>query len=345
VNAGLPAVLPPLPAAAPTNRLGLARWLVAVEGGGGPHAPLSPSHPLTSRVAVNRLWEQLFGVGLVKSTDNFGAQGEPPSHPDLLDWLATEFVRLGWDIKAIQRTIVTSAAYRQSSRVTPELLRKDPENRLVSRGPRFRLQGEMIRDNALAVAGMLVDRLGGPPVRPYMPLGVWDETQVYGTLRNYKHDRGDGLYRRTMYTVWKRTAAPPTMLLLDTPPREVCSVKRPRTNTPLQALALLNEVTYVEAARALAERMMREGGPAAEEQVSYAFQLAVARRPTEAELAVLVAGLRRRVEHFRKDPKAARQLLAAGEYRHDPRLNVAELAARTVTANIILNLDETVTKE
>jgi hypothetical protein len=294
---------------------------------------------------VNRLWEQFFGIGLVKSTDNFGAQGEPPSHPELLDWLATELVRLGWDTRAIQRAIVTSAAYRQSSRVTPELLRKDPENRLISRGPRFRLPAEMIRDNALAIAGLLVDRLGGPSVRPYMPEGIWDETQVYGNLRNYKHDKGDGLYRRTMYTIWKRTSAPPTLLLFDTPPREVCAVKRPRTNTPLQALALLNEVTFVEAARALAERMMREGGTTAEEQIAFAFRLAVARRPTKDEVAVLASGLKRRVERFRKDPKAAQKLLAFGEYRHDPRLDLAELAARTMTASVLLNLDETVTKE
>jgi len=222
------------------NRLGLARWIV------------DPANPLTSRVWVNRAWEKFFGTGLSKTTENLGTQSEFPSHPELLDWLATEFVRLGWDMKAIQRLIVTSATYRQSSKATPALIERDPENRLLARGARFRLSGEVVRDQALAISGLLVEKVGGPAVRPYMPEGVWDETTKYGNLRNYKADQGDGLYRRTLYTIWKRTAAPPTLLLFDAPNRETCTIKRSRTNTPLQALALLNEVTYVEAARKLA---------------------------------------------------------------------------------------------
>jgi hypothetical protein len=333
VTAGLPAVLPPLPEGAPANRLGLAKWLV------------SPDHPLTARVAVNRLWEKSFGVGLVKTGENFGAQGEPPSHPELLDWLAVEFREKGWNVKALEKLIVTSAAYRQSSAVTPALHERDPENRLLARGPRFRLQAELVRDNALAVSGLLADHVGGPSVRPYMPQGVWDETNVYGNLRNYKPDAGEGLYRRSLYTIWKRTAAPPTLMLFDMPSREVCTVKRARTNTPLQALALLNEVTFVEASRVLAERMLKEGGSTAEERIAYAFRRAVSRRPSEAEVRVLSAGLEKRLARYRADPEAARKLLAVGDSKADAKLDTAELAAYTLTASVILNLDETITRE
>ena len=333
VSAGVPAVLPPLPAGAPTNRLGLAQWLVA------------PENPLTSRVWVNRTWEKFFGYGLVKTTENFGSQAEPPSHPELLDWLATEFIRLGWDMKAFQKTIVTSAAYRQSSKVTPELVARDPENRLLARGPRFRLPAELIRDQALAASGLLVEKLGGPSVRPYMPEGVWDETSRYGDLRGYKHDKDAGLYRRTLYTVWKRTAAPPTMLLFDSPTREICTVKRSRTNTPLQALALLNEVTYIEAARALAQRMLTEGGATTSERLTHGFRRVTGRTPDKADLAVLTAGLEKRIAKYRADADSAKSLLAQGEFKPDAKLDVAELAAYTVTANVLLNLDEVITRE
>jgi len=333
VSAGVPAVLPPLPVGAPTNRLGLAQWLVA------------PENPLTARVWVNRTWEKFFGNGLVKTTENFGSQAEPPSHPELLDWLATEFMRLGWDMKAFQKAIVLSAAYRQSSKVTPALVARDPENRLLARGPRFRLPAELIRDQALAASGLLVERLGGPSVRPYMPEGVWDETSRYGDLRGYKHDTGDGLYRRTLYTIWKRTAAPPTMLLFDSPTREVCAVKRSRTNTPLQALALLNEVTYVEAARALAQRMLTEGGATSADRVTHGFRRVLGRAPEKADLAVLTAGLEKRLAKYRTDADAAKSLLAQGESKPDVKLDAAELAAYTVTANILLNLDEAITRE
>ena len=333
VQRGLPAVLPPLPAGAANNRLGLAQWLVSGE------------HPLTARVWVNRAWEKFFGTGLVRTSENLGSQAEWPSHPELLDWLATEFVRLKWDMKAMQKLIVTSAAYRQSARVTPALLERDPDNRLLARGPRFRLSAETVRDQALAVSGLLVEKLGGPSVRPYMPAGVWDETSVYGDLRGYKADAGEGLYRRTLYTIWKRTAAPPTMLLFDSPNREICTAKRSRTNTPLQALALLNEVTYIEAARHLAEQMLLAGGATPEARVAWAFRRATARQPDAAELKTLTAGLATRLAHFQQDEAAAKQLIAQGTSKPDPKLNPAELAAYTTAANIILNLDEVVTRE
>jgi hypothetical protein len=296
-------------------------------------------------VWVNRAWERFFGTGLVKTTENLGSQSEWPSHPELLDWLATEFVRLKWDMKAMQRLMVTSAVYRQSSRVTPELLERDPENRLLARASRVRLPAEVMRDQALAVSGLLVDKIGGPSVRPYMPAAVWDETSVYGDMRNYKPDAGEGLYRRTLYTIWKRTAAPPTMLLFDSPSREICTVKRSRSNTPLQALALLNEVTYVEAARRLAERMLTEGGATPEARVAWAFEAVTARAPDAFELKTLLGGLRTRLSDFAQNPEAARQLISQGASQADAHLEPSELAACTVLANILLNLDEVVTRE
>ena len=329
----LPAALPPLPSGAPVNRLGLAQWLV------------SPNHPLTARVWVNRAWEKIFGTGIVKTSENFGMQSEPSSHPELLDWLATEFVRLKWDMKAMQKLIVMSATYRQTSKVTPELVERDPENRLLARGPRFRLPAEVIRDQALAVGGLLVEKIGGPSVRPYMPAGVWDETSKYGDLRGYKADQGEGLYRRTLYTIWKRTAAPPTMLMFDSPSRELCAVKRSRTDTPLQALALLNEITYVEAARALAQRMMTDGGATPAERIAWGFRRVTGRRPDAADLKVLTAGLEKRLAKYRADADAAKNLIALGESKADSKLDPVELAAYTLTANVLLNLDEVVTKE
>jgi len=333
VSMALPAALPSLPEGAPLNRLGLARWLV------------NPAHPLTARVAVNRMWEKFFGAGIVKSSENFGLQGEFPSHPELLDWLATEFIRNGWDMKALQKTIVMSDTYRQSSVVTPALFERDSENRLLARGPRFRLQAELIRDNALTVAGLLVPKVGGPSVRPYQPDGVWDEVNVYGNLRNYKHDTDDGLYRRSMYTIWKRTSAPPQMLLFDSPSREYCTVRRSRTNTPLQALTLLNEITFVEAARVLAQHMLEEGGKTPEARIAYAFRRAMARGPSAEESRVLAAGVAKRLQKYRASPEAAAKLVGVGQAKHSQQLDVAELAAYTMTASVILNLDETVTKE
>ena len=281
VTPSVPAVLPPLPRvpqdAAPANRLTLARWLV------------DPSHPLTARVAVNRYWQMYFGQGIVKTTEDFGAQGEAPVHPELLDWLATEFIRTGWDVKAMQKLIVMSAAYRQSSVVTPKLLEKDPENRLLARGPRFRIPAEMIRDTALAASGLLNPAIGGRSVFPYSPAGLWDEISfgdVY-SAQTYTPSHGADLYRRSMYTFWKRTAPPSAMITFDAPDREKCASRRPVTNTPLQALALLNEPTFVEAARTLAQRMLQEGGKTPAQRIAYAFLLTLARKPAAAEARVL----------------------------------------------------------
>ncbi len=336
VSAATPAVLPPLPEKAPRNRLTLAKWLV------------SPEHPLTARVWVNRQWERFFGKGLVKSSENLGVQSDPPSHPELLDWLATEFMQSGWDMKHLQKLIVMSATYRQSSARThlpASLLERDLENRLLARGPRLRLTAEAIRDQALAISGLLDPKIGGPSVRPYMPEGVWDETSVYGDLRNYKPDVNGGLYRRTLYTIWKRTAAPPTMLLFDSSSRETCTVKRSSTNTPLQALALLNEVTFVEAARVLAQRMITEGGASAEQRLDWAFRRALGRPPDAHELSVLVAGIDRQWKRFQSASAEAEQLIQSGEAPLAANIAPAELAAYTVTANVILNLDEVLTKE
>ncbi len=333
VKAALPAALHPAPAGAPMNRLGLARWIV------------DENNPLTSRVIANRLWENLFGVGIVKTSENLGAQGEQPSNQALLDWLATELIRLKWDLKAFQKTIVMSATYRQSSHVTQELVERDPENRLLARGPRFRLPAEMIRDNALFAAGLLKEHLGGPSVYPYQPENIWNETTEYGNLRNYKHATDDGLYRRSLYTIWKRTAAPPNMMVFDMPSRELCTVRRGRTNTPLQALTLLNDVTYVEASRVLAERMIREGGAETPERIAFAFRHVLGRDPSAEECDVLAAGLNARLERFRNQPEQAEKVISHGDAPRSSEVAIPELAAYTLTASVILNLDETVTKE
>jgi hypothetical protein len=330
VSPGVPACLSPLPPGGRPDRLTLARWLV------------DPAHPLTARVAANRLWQMLFGVGLVKTAEDFGAQGERPSHPELLDWLATEFVRTGWDVKRLLGTIVTSATYRQSSRGAPGLLRRDPENRLLARGPRFRLPAEMIRDQGLAASGMLVERLGGPSVRPYQPPGLWKE--LTGG-EDYRPGTGPDLYRRSLYTFWKRTAAPPAMATFDAAGRETCTVREVRTNTPLQALNLLNDVTFVEAARVLAERVLVEAGPSPESRIERAFRIVAARRPSPAEMTILVEGLRAQRAHFDENPDAARQLIRIGATPTYAALDPGELAAYTALGSVLLNLDEAITKE
>jgi len=332
VTAALPAAFPPMPKGEPMNRLGLARWIT------------SPDNPLTARVQVNRYWEILFGTGLVASSENFGTQAEWPSHPELLDWLATEFIRLDWNTKAMLKTIVMSRTYKQSSEVTPEKLEADPYNRMLTRGPRFRIQAEMVRDQALYAAGLLKEQLGGPSVRPYQPAGIWSEFNFYGNLRNYKHDKDDGLYRRSLYTIWKRTAAPPGMTLFDMPSREMCTVKRSRTNTPLQALALMNDVTFVEASRALAEDMVKSG-KTVEQQIAHGFRKITARTPTPDELQTLTKGHARRMERFKADPEAAKSLISQGESKPDANLDPTQLAAMTTTASILINLDEAITKE
>jgi hypothetical protein len=349
----VPASLPPLPEGAPRNRLGLARWLV------------DPANPLTARVAVNRFWELYFGVGLVKTSEDFGTQGERPSHPELLDWLAVEFMGRvgvglqtsgfsslkpearspkpdGWDVKALQWLIVTSATYRQSSRASRELVARDPENRLLARGPRFRLSAETIRDQALAASGLLVERIGGPSVKIYQPEGLWGEI---ATDTEYVQDHGAALYRRGLYTYWKRTVSPPMMATFDASARETCTVRPVRTNTPLQALALMNETAFVEAARLMAERIITRGGGTPGERLRYAFRLAMARLPSPEEERTLLTGLRFHLDRYRRDPAAAKQLLTVGERPSDPRVDPAELAAYTAAAGLILNLDEAVTKE
>lgn len=345
VERATPAFLPPLPDGASNDRLGFAQWIV------------SDTNPLTARVWVNREWERFFGTGLVKTSENFGSQAEYPSHPELLDWLADQFMHptalpqvdgkpaQAWDMKALQKLILMSATYRQTSHTDKDRLALDPDNRLLSRGPRFRLSAELIRDQALAVSGLLVKRIGGPSVRPYMPEGVWDETSKYGDLRGYKHDKGEGLYRRTMYTIWKRTAAPPSLLLFDATNREVCTIKRSRTNTPLQALALLNEVTFVEAAKALALRIIAEGGSTDSDRLVYGFRLVTGRMPSVQELQVLVEGLKSDRATFAQSPEAAVQLLKVGELSLESQLDPIEVASWTTTANVLLNLDEFVTRE
>jgi len=330
VSPGVPAVLPPLPSGAPNNRLGLARWLV------------DRSNPLTARVTVNRFWQMLFGAGLVRTVENFGAQGDWPEHPELLDWLAVEFIESGWDVKHILKTIVTSATYQQASRLTRQLAERDPENRLLARGPRLRLPAETIRDQALAFAGLLSRRIGGPSVKPYQPDGLWEELANAG---KYQRDSGEALYRRSLYTFWKRTIGPPAMLLFDAAPRETCIVRETRTNTPLQALNLMNDVTYLEAARVMAERMVKEGGASPESRLAYGFRLATARPPRAEELEVLAGSFRHFLDRYRSRPDDAAAYLSQGERPRDGSLDAAEHAAYAAVASLILNLDETITKE
>ncbi|MEK6250127.1 MAG: DUF1553 domain-containing protein, partial [Planctomycetales bacterium] len=335
VKPAVPSALPPLPEGAPANRLGLARWLT------------SPSHPLTARVTVNRYWQMLFGTGIVKTSENFGAQGDLPSHPVLLDWLASEFVENDWDVKAIMKRMVMSATYRQSSITTPGMRLKDPENRLLARASRFRMPAELIRDNAMAISGLLVRKIGGPSVRPYQPEGLWADVsfgiKTYGAMV-YQQDHGEALYRRGMYTFWKRSCPPPSLLAFDAPEREICTVRRERTNTPLQALALLNDPTYLETARSFAQRIMKEGGSEGAERVRYAFRMATGRHPTESEQQVLMAEYHVRLADYRQDMQAALSLLDIGESSRDETLDVSQLAAWTMVARLILNLDETITK-
>lgn len=334
VAPGVPAIFPALPEGAPVNRLGLAQWLT------------SPQHPLVARVTVNRYWQQFFGIGIVKTAEDFGSQGSWPTNPELLDWLAVEFVESGWNIKHLQKLILMSATYQQSSKVTPELHARDPENLLLARGARFRLDAEVIRDSALFDSGLLVEKQGGRGVRPYQPEGIWEAISFQGsTTQNYKPDSGESLYRRSLYTFWKRTAPPPSLATFDAPSREACVVRRGRTNTPLQALALMNDQQYVEAARKLAERMMLEGGTEPAARLTFAFRLATSRAPRDPEKAILLRLLDQHQKDFQADVPAAEKLLTIGEAKRNETLPPAELAAYTMVANLILNLDEVVTKE
>lgn len=333
VTAATPSHLPAFPSGLPTNRLGLARWLV------------DPGNPLTARVTVNRLWQSVFGTGLVRTTEDFGSRGELPSHPELLDWLANEFVRTGWDVKRMMKLLVMSAAYRQDSRLTPRLRELDPDNRFFARGPRYRLSAEMIRDQALAVSGLLVEKLGGPSVKPYHPPGLYEQVVSGSSASTYVQDKGADLYRRSIYTYWKRSVPNPAMLVFDAPFRETCTVRRSRTTTPLQALNLLNDPTYVEASRLLAQRMMLEGGTAPESRIRHGFRLATGREPRRVELGVLVTGWRRMEASFRADRSGAESLLTVGETKADPTLDPVELTAYATVASTLLNLDETITKQ
>lgn len=331
VRAGTPEWLPPMDDSLPRNRLGLARWLV------------DPDHPLTARVAVNRTWERFFGIGLVKTPEDFGSQGELPSHPELLDYLANRFIESGWNLQALQKLILTSATYQQSSRVTPESISTDPDNRLLARGPRYRLPAPVIRDQALAASGLFVEKVGGPPVKPYQPAGLWKEIIKGGTV--YKQDKGEKLYRRSLYSLWRRAVKPPLMTLLDANLRDTCAVDLKRTNTPLQALLLLNDVTFVEHARALATRMIHEGLPSDDARISRGMILLLGRQPTPDESRILLEELNMQRDYFRSHPEATRELLSIGESPPDPSIDAVELAATTSVARVLLNLDETLTKE
>jgi mono/diheme cytochrome c family protein len=331
VSPGVPAILPPLSSAGATNRLGFAKWLV------------SPEHPLTARVIVNRMWQQFFGIGLVKTTEDFGMQSDNPSHPELLDWLATEFIRSGWNVKYLQKLLVTSAAYRQSSMAPPELFARDPENRLLARGPRFRLDAETLRDTALALGGILVEEIGGRSIKPFQPAGLW-EAISFNNSQKYDPDEGQEQYRRSLYIYWKRQSPPPNMLLFDAPTREYCVVRRPRTNTPLQALAMLNDPQFVESSRAFAVRILRNGGSDDCSRLCHAFLLATSRKPASEEEAVLKELLQAQRKEFASNPAAARDLLKIGTWQPAIDASAAELAAWTTVASTIMNLDETITK-
>ena len=329
VEPGLPGVFAGLPTEART-RLDLARWLT------------HPQHPLTARVAVNRWWELLFGTGLVETAEDFGVQGSLPTHHELLDWLATELIRERWNTRQILRKIVLSATYRQSSHATALSLEQDPRNKLLGRGPRYRLPAETVRDNALAISGLLVDRVGGPSVKPYQPEGLWEDVSVERRDK-YAPDLGEGLYRRSMYTFWKRTCPPPGMAAFDAPDRETCVIRRARTNTPLQALVLLNDPTYVEAARAFAERIMLKSTTDAG-RVEQAYQLALCRVPLPEETGVLLKVQQQALKQFVADRAAADKLLAIGHSKRKAGLDSAELASWTAVASMILNLDEAISK-
>ena len=324
-----PTELPPLPEGAPANRLGLAQWLVSRE------------HPLAARVTVNRIWQQFFGTGLVKTAEDFGVQGEKPSHPQLLDWLALQFIDSQWNLKALHRRIVLSATYRQTSRVTPALRERDPENRLLARMTRQRMPSWMIRDQALFISGLLVEKRGGPPVRPYQPAGIWAEA-TFGKKR-YSQGKGEDLYRRSLYTFWRRIIGP--TMFFDESKRQTCQIRPSRTNTPLHALITLNDIAYVEAARVMAQRVLTKGGGEHRARLIYAFRLATAREPSPAELKLLHDRLLKLRVKYGEDNPAALSLLSVGDSKRDERINAAEHAAYTVICNLILNLDEVITRE
>ena len=331
VEPGTPVALPELGVEGQATRLDLARWMTRSD------------HPLTARVAVNRFWQLIFGVGIVASTEDFGSQGEWPSHPELLDWLAVDFVEHGWDVKRLLKQMVMSQTYRQSSRVRPELAEADPENRWLGRGPRYRLSAEMVRDQALAVSGLLVDRQGGPSVKPYQPPGLWSEVSLNPGVK-FTKDSGDNQYRRSLYTYWKRSSPPPMMLIFDAPSREKCSVRRSRTNTPLQALVLMNDPQFLEAARAMAERLLLQDQLDDESRLRRAYQSVTARQPRPEVLTVLIDQLAKQRAYYVEHGQAATDLLAHGDSPRDGSLDPSEHAAWMVLCSLLLNLDEAVTR-
>ncbi|MEL6142505.1 MAG: DUF1553 domain-containing protein, partial [Bacteroidota bacterium] len=329
VTAGTPEVLPPFSPSEPPNRLALAKWL------------FQPDHPLTARVTVNRYWQMLFGEGLVRTPQDFGVQGALPTHPALLDWLAVDFIESGWDVKRLLRTIVLSATYRQASKTSNELRELDPANELLARGPSYRLPAEMIRDNALAASGLLVNQVGGVSVRPYQPEGLWIEKGNFShVLLRYKETKGDSLYRRSMYTFVKRTSPHPAMTAFDAPNRDVCTLKREKTNTPLQSLVLLNDPQFVEAAKILAARMQLEGGDSANAQINYAFRLLTGRHLRANELAIFNKLYVEQLAHFNADKASVSALLEVGEMAVDKQLATPQTAALAVVASTMINHDE-----
>jgi hypothetical protein len=333
VEANTPHFLPPLPAGKPHNRLALAEWTV------------SPENPLTARVTVNRMWNELFGAGLVETTEDFGIMGQRPSHPELLDWLAVEFRESGWDMKHMYKLMVMSAAYRQSAKSTPDQLTRDPKNLLLAHGPRFRMDAEMLRDIALQSSGLLINKIGGPSVKPYQPDNVW-ESVGYPTsdTTKYKQDHGDALYRRSLYTYWKRMAMPPNMDAFDAPTRDTACTRRQRTDTPLQALVTMNDPQWVEASRALAERLIKQGGKQPEQRIQYLSELVLSHDPSPQMASVLQRSLNQMEKHYAMDPAAARDLVAVGEKPRDAAIPPPELAAWTMVVSEVMNLDETLNK-
>jgi hypothetical protein len=328
VGRSTPASLPPLPADLPKNRLGLARWLTL------------PDHPLTARVAVNRIWSLFFGRGLVETAEDFGIQGRPPTHPELLDWLAREFIRSGWDTKALARRIALSSVYRQASALRRDLRERDPQNALLARGPSHRLSAEEIRDTALSCAGLLATRIGGAPASPYQPGDLWRESNSMSPA--YHQSVGGDLYRRSLYTVWKRTAPMPNMTAFDVGSRELCIARRQPTNTPLQALILLNDPQFVEAARVIGSRAIKEGGSTAAERARWVFRLLATREPSGTETSLLAGLYSDQLAQFQKEVAAAEKLIRIGDSKPDATMPPAELAAATVLAQAVLNLDATV---
>jgi hypothetical protein len=329
----VPSILPRLKPGMPRNRLGLAQWL------------LDEDNPLTARVTVNRIWQEIFGRGFAPTAEDFGSQGEMPSHPDLLDWLAVDLRESGWDLKRFYRLLLTSAAYRQAALTTPEKLKADPDNRLLSRGPRFRMDGEMVRDTALAASGLLVPAIGGRSVRPYQPEGVWEAVAMNGSnTRFYKPDQDEGLYRRSMYWFWKRSAPPASLDIFNAPTRELCTIQRERTNTPLQALVTMNDVQFVEAARHLAQRALRSGPRDPLAQFDFLGRAVLGRSFEPAEKDILRRAHRKFLSHYDSNPADAQKLLATGASPRDEQLSAVELAALTMVANQVLNLDEALNK-